>query len=1347
MRGVYHRMKRKISILTALILAGNLLLGGVQPYISGISAVHAASEFGVTTSPAADEINVNIASSIRLNFDRRVYPQTGDIMITATGTSTPYVTIPVGSLGLISSATEYEVKLGKQLEKNTTYTVNIPRGLFKDGAGSDSAARSWNFTTSPEVNTYIIPSEFAPANNSRVDAAALTQLSFKLNKKVQKNGGSIKLFDSADNSLVQEFKVTDSNYAVNLQSEDSTTTVRLTLANRLAVGKSYYVLIDPYALRDEDNRTYGGISNGYIWGFSTKGSAVNVNVAPAKGAGAISTSADIQLSFGEPMMPSAGVITLMSSDGTDFRAFNVNSPDVTGGGTRTITVDSASASKPLLNNTIYTVTIPENAFHDQDGNVFPTAGTSYSWSFTTTTLTGYGVSSLYPADRSETVGINQPLKITLTRASDYRSANEVSIYKSNGIKLASSVTKGSSDNEFVIFPANSLEYDTVYYVDVPNGAFVEKSSLSPFEGFSGKNSWSFRTAALDTTAPVLVSTLLENNRTIQIKYDEPLNAAVAMLSSSFTVTVNDERRGIDNVYIQGDSVYVTLSTGVAVGQVVKIGYSGGLRTIQDKNGNPAVTFSLRQVMNTMQTALPTPKDGSVTGRTVTLNFNDTLRAISSSAYSQFSVYADGNSLGVSSASSSGSTIILGLSNAAGTGQNIRVAYSAGSYPVQDQYGQNVANFSDFYIRNTNDMSAPVYQSATGSGNKIVLSYNEGVSAANLPMNSQFSVLVGSTPNYVTGVAVSGNQVTLSLASTLNTNNYTTISYVPGAAGISDLNGNRAAYINLQPVSVSGSSSGGGTSVPYINSATVSGDELLVTFSKNMQSSSALYAGQFGVRVDGNSVGVQSFYVSGNTLRLVLSSVVKTGQNVDLSYMTGSGGIFDSNGTVLASFSSLAVQNLTGNATSSTGRPAYLGTLAASEFGKELPLLKGDSATAGDDRSVYNQPVKRYTLAADRLTASYEYLYKLGSNTLVFEVPATEPGAYVTVPLKPLLEAVNRNSKAGFAVRYGDNLYSFALDEIDMNSLTSKLIADSSNISLVVRLEKIPPGTFTPFEQKLKTEGLQTVTGLVDLRLTASVTGNYSNTTVLSVPGEYTARTTASLIGDQTLAARLDLIYYDVAYLPTQLSSSGSFTFVRAKMTGNQVVGTFLSTRTFTDMGKHWSRANVALLAAKNIIDSSYGIQFKPEQKITRAEFAVMLARGLGLLGDRETAQRFSDVQSSTQIGDYIGAAAKAGIITGNTDGTFRPNSNITREHMATMMIRAMEYTKNPITLSGTTASVLSGFKDKGKISSQSAEFVAKAVQEGIIMGMPGAQFQPQGNATRSQGAVMLYRMLSMAGFL
>ncbi|UQZ33857.1 hypothetical protein C2I18_10165 [Paenibacillus sp. PK3_47] len=1350
-------MKRKISIWTAIILSGSMIMGswqGTGQFPN--SAVYAAAEFGIpTVSPSPDAYYVSTGANLKLNFDRPVNPQNGEITIINSETKAEFVKIPIGSYGLVGSSAAYDIKWGadRKLAPNTKYTVSIPKGLFKDNAGAESTVTTWSFVTAPDIDSSITASEFAPANNSRVNAAGLTQLSFKLNKKLQKGGGTIRLMSSYSNDTIQEFKIGDDVPGVDVQSDATSTTVKLSItANKVAPGGNYYILIDSYAFKADDKRTFAGISSGNVWSFSTVGGeAKNVITVPDNKAVNVPTTEVLRLIFDRPMMPASGYITVSpgTTDDPRTRWVNVNSTSVVGGGEKSIQFTPATTDMPLLSGTTYTVTIPQGAFYDRDGNVFPANG-PYSWTFTTTPLSGLSATGLSPSDRSESVSVSQSMKITFNRDAAHNSdiTDGVALYKSSGTRVPVTVSKGTSAKEYIITPATTLEADTTYYVDIVKGAFTDVNAAGVvYDGISGKHSWSFKTAAQDTTAPVMASAQLENNRTIRLKYNETLNSGVALLYSSFAVTVNDENRAIENIYIQGDSVYVTLNTGVAVGQVVKISYTGGLRTIQDTSGNAAGTFGLQQVTNPIQTALPTPKDGSLSGRTVTLNFNDALKTVSPHAYSQFYVYADGVSLGVNSISSNGRTVVLGLDNAASSGQTIRVTYYTGSYPLQDLYSQNIANFNDFYIRNTSDGTAPVFQSASGAGSKIVLTYNEGMSSSALPLNSQFSVLVGGTPNYVTGVSVNGNQVTLTLQSPLTANQYTTVSYVPGSAGLSDLNGNRAAYLNLQAVAVSGSS---GTSVPDINSATVTGDEITVIFSKNMRpSSTAVYTSQFGVRVDGSSVGVQSYYVSENVLRLTLSTVVRTGQTVDLSYMSGSGAITDLNGVPLPSFTALSVYNATGTSSSasSTNRPSYMGTLAAGEFGKEYPLLKSDSASASDDRSVYSQLVKKYSLAADRLNASYEYLNKLGTPSLVFEVPATELAANVSVPLKPLLDAVNRNSKATFGIRHGDHFYNVALNDIDMNSLAAALIADSSNISLMFRMEKAPAGTFTPFEQKLRTQGMQGVTGLVDIRLSAGVNGNNSSGTALNVKGEYAVRTTSTLNSDQTLAARLDLVYYDAPYLPTKISTAGSYTVIRAVTTGNPVVGTFLSTRSFTDMSRHWSNSIVSLLGAKNIIDSSYGTTFKPEQKITRAEFAVMLSRGLGLPGDRETAQRFSDVQPSTQTGDYIGAAAKAGIITGNTDATFRPNANITREQLAIMIIRAMEYTGNPITLSGTTSSTLTVFKDKNKIQNQSAEFVAKAVQEGIILGMTPTEFQPQGNATRAQAAVMLQRMLNMAGYL
>lgn len=206
--------------------------------------------------------------------------------------------------------------------------MTIPKGLFKDNDGNESGVTSWAFTTAPESNTAITAGNFSPANNTRVDAGALKELSLTLNKNLIKGGGSIRILSSADNATVQEFKIKDDDTRVNVQTDANSTTVKLTLDKTLASGSNYYVLIDSYAFKDVDNRTYSGISSGDVWSFSTKGVAeIPVTPAPANGSGGVSTTGALQLTFDRPMMPAAGTITVSPGAANDARTrwLNVNS--------------------------------------------------------------------------------------------------------------------------------------------------------------------------------------------------------------------------------------------------------------------------------------------------------------------------------------------------------------------------------------------------------------------------------------------------------------------------------------------------------------------------------------------------------------------------------------------------------------------------------------------------------------------------------------------------------------------------------------------------------------------------------------------------------------------------------------------------------------------------------------------------------------------------------------------------------------------------------------------------------------------------------------------------------------
>ncbi|MEK4484668.1 S-layer homology domain-containing protein [Psychrobacillus sp. FSL H8-0484] len=180
--------------------------------------------------------------------------------------------------------------------------------------------------------------------------------------------------------------------------------------------------------------------------------------------------------------------------------------------------------------------------------------------------------------------------------------------------------------------------------------------------------------------------------------------------------------------------------------------------------------------------------------------------------------------------------------------------------------------------------------------------------------------------------------------------------------------------------------------------------------------------------------------------------------------------------------------------------------------------------------------------------------------------------------------------------------------------------------------------------------------------------------------------------------------------------------------------------TFKDLEKTWAKDYIESLASKTIIKGKTADQFAPNDQITRSQFALLLTRALNL-PKKDYEGTFSDVtEKMTWNVLEIEAANRAGIILGS-DGKFNPNENITRQQMATMIIRAIQFNDASI-LEGVTSKA--SFADNASISDYAKENVGLAAQLGIISGKDqnGQQiFAPKDNATRAQAAKMLYNML------
>jgi len=160
-----------------------------------------------------------------------------------------------------------------------------------------------------------------------------------------------------------------------------------------------------------------------------------------------------------------------------------------------------------------------------------------------------------------------------------------------------------------------------------------------------------------------------------------------------------------------------------------------------------------------------------------------------------------------------------------------------------------------------------------------------------------------------------------------------------------------------------------------------------------------------------------------------------------------------------------------------------------------------------------------------------------------------------------------------------------------------------------------------------------------------------------------------------------------------------------------------------------------------------GDTYAPEGKLTRAQFAALLARALGL-DTTVPAAGFSDVRGTDWFAGAVGAAAEAGIIKGYSDGTFRPGAYVTREEIAVMAVNALKAAGVETVITETEAAgYLDKFSDGTNISSWARTAVAVAARDSIIKGYSTGEYIPANNATRAEAAVMVKKMLGIAQFI
>jgi len=186
---------------------------------------------------------------------------------------------------------------------------------------------------------------------------------------------------------------------------------------------------------------------------------------------------------------------------------------------------------------------------------------------------------------------------------------------------------------------------------------------------------------------------------------------------------------------------------------------------------------------------------------------------------------------------------------------------------------------------------------------------------------------------------------------------------------------------------------------------------------------------------------------------------------------------------------------------------------------------------------------------------------------------------------------------------------------------------------------------------------------------------------------------------------------------------------------------------FSDVANHWAKDAVNDMGSRLVIEGTGNGQFTPDQAITRAEFAAIVVRGLGL-GLSQAATPFSDVKTTDWYNSAINTAYAYQLINGFEDGMFRPDDQITREQAMLIIAKAMKITALNAKLSNQSAEgFLTPYTDAGKASDWALSAITDCLQAGVIMGRSSNVLAPKDDMTRAEVAAIVKRLLQKSDLI
>ncbi|WP_027398952.1 cadherin-like beta sandwich domain-containing protein [Anaerovorax odorimutans] len=375
-----------------------------------------------------------------------------------------------------------------------------------------------------------------------------------------------------------------------------------------------------------------------------------------------------------------------------------------------------------------------------------------------------------------------------------------------------------------------------------------------------------------------------------------------------------------------------------------------------------------------------------------------------------------------------------------------------------------------------------------------------------------------------------------------------------------------------------------------------------------------------------------------------------------------------------------------------------------------------------------------------------------------KLEAEGQGSVVTVPVNTKADVVigeltgqmvkNMEAKeAVLEIKKDTVTYKLPASEINIDAVSDQIGQQVAlqDIKVHVAISAASPKTVQIIEDMAGRDNYNIVVKPVDFEITCT---NGDKTVEVSKFNGYVERTVAIPDGINPSKITTGIVFNadgTFSHVPTRITVVDGKYYAKINSLTNSVYSIIYSPKNFADVEKHWAKDAVNDMGSRLVISGVGDDRFEPDRDITRAEFAAIVVRALGLMRTGVGKDSFGDVSKNEWYYDAVSIAYEYGIISGYGNGKFIPEDNITREQAMTIIARAMKLTGPESGLmDAEISSLLVGFADSTDAAGYAKASIATCIETGIVSGRGGKQLAPKDNITRAEVASIVQKLLKKA---